>query len=273
MNYWQFSVLINFIKLKKPLTRKSCNPETKIVTYDLDGLYIRLDRLLMRYIPLLLLTVIFSCQKKQRVHQNAFIVDIPVWFDYDNRPYIDVMYKYTQEKAQKLKLEPLQNGFKGITIRVWAGGGIFANERLLILKYTNNEWTAKSYAMIVDTVIVYRTEQLVPESGWKNFITSLMKYQIMTLPDGKNVPEIRRFMDGESGDAGFISIEVATKSMYRFYSFGPPNSSYCNCWQGRNMDSILKVINRAFPQRHSSTDARYMEPILLQYPKWSHFDN
>lgn len=189
----------------------------------------------MRVAVLILSLFLFSCQKEEKTHQT-FITDIPTVYDSLRRELdTSVMYKYTQEKVQKLKLNRLQEGIAGIEIRIWDGGGLMANEGLLIFRYQNKTWSATSYAMIVDSVISYRMEHLEPRSGWKSFITRLMHYQIMTLPDAFSVPGIRHLIRGGSGDSGGISVEVATQSMYRFYDFGPFESARCNCWQGENM--------------------------------------
>lgn len=163
-------------------------------------------------------------------------------------------FRHIQEN---LNLESIENGFDSIQIRIWMNYGLLRKEHLVIFKNDGNKWNGllidfESDSKIVEDSIgsfgnltnyaITKEINVSPGSGWKSFIKKLSELKIFTLPDSENVPG----MNWGGGDLPVYSIEIATKKLYRFYTYTLPSSYEKNIPEAKNMEAILKLLEKEF---------------------------
>jgi hypothetical protein len=192
--------------------------------------------------------------KSQSDKLKDIVSDIP----YNRKGTIKYIY-YEKLKIEKmLNLERLEDGFDSIQIRLWYGHSFTDSFQLVILKKSNSIWNASlysskySYNTKRDSIdsIETKVEEKLPKSGWPIFVEKLFTLDIATLPDSGTIPGYADCADGDG-----IMIEVATKELYRIYSYTCITHSR-DIWQVSNMDRILKTMEeelnfkRVEPVRH-----------------------
>ena len=184
-----------------------------------------------------------SCQRKSQ--KSIVEKDIPIW--YENKP--DLFYQLISKKSKQLKLDKLENGFDSLQIRIWYDFALSNKDKLLILKYKNSKWKGFYYSLNVEwnaykltnKVKKARKFEVQPKSGWESFITKIFENKIESLPNMKDINGlVDRWSDGKT-----YSIEIATKSKYRFYKYHLPEK-FLEFEEVKNMTEILKVIESEF---------------------------
>jgi hypothetical protein len=157
---------------------------------------------------------------KKQTQPDSFKVDIPL--TKDGQPFGAFLVK---EKVEKLMgLANLTSGTKDTFIRFWLGYAQSNFAKLVELNKNTNGWNGKYYTILLfsegqklDSVSSNAME-VIPKVSWNNFISALTSLDILTLPDDSDLRNYPRGADGST-----VIIEVATKSMYRFYTYWQPN--------------------------------------------------
>lgn len=194
----------------------------------------------------ILIIGLFSCTGRTANHNSEFTREIS---RYDNGD-VDLLYKLTQDKARQLKLDAIENGYDSIKIRVWYNYSLINNRKLLVLSNRNGVWSGTLYKMTVnwdpqinkETIETIEKGQVVPRTGWANFINKLYELQILTLPDMDDIQNLRdNWLDGVD-----YNVEIATKNQYRFYEYHMPDKFQDEFWQAKNMMGILNLIQDEF---------------------------
>lgn len=160
-----------------------------------------------------------------------------------------------------LELSNLFDGFDSVQIRLHYGGAM-TGERLVKLYCTGGKWQAevsklriefnKGYEDSVNVRFEKRfhyektTTFCNPVSGWDKFIRDIFSLGVLTLPEQEDIHEIN---PGAYADGVGVSVEVATKNVYRLYGYGEPyQDMYKKYWQEKNMAGILKLVDKEFGQ-------------------------
>lgn len=210
-------------------------------------------QILLFYITLLF--VLYSCKdqvkncsimdSKNRILSDSIIKDIPL--NTKGNPVLSYLHK--EYIANKLSLEKLENGFDSMQIRIWYGYAFKDTGQLVLFKNENNKWTSElltlSFKVNENKDSVWSIGKTLsrrnPKSGWDNFIKKLLDYQILSLPDMSMIDENITIADGDA-----FTVEIATKKNYRFYQYQEPEMVEDRLWQAKNMNYILKLIEKEF---------------------------
>ena len=164
--------------------------------------------------------------------QNNDQIDIPKF----NNSLEGHFYESIRKSSEVLKLEDLQKGVDSLEIRIW----FFYSKRdqtfgkVHIYKYEDNWIGNASYgsSTLVD---------ISPKSGWKSFISKLLKKNIMTLQNQRDIKGFNLMIfDGDT-----FCVEIATKDAYRFYSYNSPDMTK-KYKDARKMNRILRLIKKEF---------------------------
>jgi hypothetical protein len=206
---------------------------------------------------ILLVLLLFSCkQKDDSAQPNAdaakFITQLNLTdtFRYEIpkiRGNPDTSFlRSLQNELKLLGFESIEKGYDSIELRI--GFGLNPKNYLLIIKNQNKKWKGEmcTYKYNYDSLITIIEKKCVikdPRSGWKKFIDQLFNLQILSLPDYHDIPGYSQYMPT---DAEGVTVEVATKKVYRFYHLFEPMYMKDKFWQSRKMDSILHLIDEQF---------------------------
>lgn len=185
-------------------------------------------------------------------------------FEFPKRDRIGDSFWYMRKESfeKSLGLHSLEKGFDSIQIRLWYED-FSIGERLIILSNSNKGWKAEVSTISIDDnpnfkgdeieranadflikYIVTRTiESKMPKSGWDKFIRKLFNLNILTLPDEGKVTAIDQ---GGGTDGWSITVEIATKKVYRYYGYSNPDFFYRNAEEARNINHILVLIDEEF---------------------------
>jgi hypothetical protein len=157
-----------------------------------------------------------------------------------------------------LKLISLKKGFDSIQIRIWYGGAL-AGQRMISLTNKNGEWVAEistlnSYdnpdykrgvSSYDEMYLPSRTiEYKTPKSGWKKFVNELFKLNILTLPNEEDIEGLKRTADYADGCGAFF--EIATKNVYRVFTYGEMDPDLEKYEQLQNVSQILNIVDEEF---------------------------
>ena len=200
-------------------------------------------------ITILFLTTFLTTSGQTSTDTTKFKSEIPTWGE--GRP--DLFFSLAQQKRQQLSIQDLQNGFDSLQIRFWYDYSLFTQRDLLIISRANSTWTALIYNLMVDWDAYTLTEKVktkkyksaIPKNGWDNFIARLLELEVMTLPNMHDIPGLQ---DGWT-DGITYNVEIATKSMYRFYGYHLPDKFKDKYKEAKNMVDILKLIEIEFGLR------------------------
>ncbi len=200
-------------------------------------------------ITILFLTTFLTTVGQTSTDTSKFKSEIPTWAEGRQ----DLFFSLAQQKRQQLSLQDLQNGFDSLQIRFWYDYSLFTQRDLLIISRTNSTWTAFVYNLTVDWDASTLTEKVktkkyksaIPKNGWGNLITRLMDLEVMTLPNMHDIPGLQ---DGWTDGINY-NVEIATKSMYRFYGYHLPDKFKEKYKEAKNMVDILKLIEIEFGLR------------------------
>lgn len=162
--------------------------------------------------------------------------EIPL--DRKGRP--DLSYLLDKQKANQLALDPIENGYDSLQIRVWFDYSLAIEKHLVVIKRTGGMWDCQLYTMKSDwndnndseVILSKSVLRIQPRMGWDMFVKRLFDLNITTLPNGP-----AGGLDGASYD-----IEVATKRQYRYYSYWSPETSMQNFQGSRDMVRIIHLL-------------------------------
>lgn len=206
---------------------------------------------IIRFLMMLIAgSAIYSCRDQSSVKRQLKTIDtvkqeIPV--DRNGKP---VSYYLARAEIEKrVGISTLKTGYNDLQIRLWYGYPFNDTAQLIVLKETDQKWSAELYTLksnynvsfdsilSIDKTVTYGT----PSSGWPKFINSMKKLGIDTLPDYHSIPGY--FL---GTDEGAVTVEVATAKGYRIYSYPTPIFRQDEIWQARNMEQILVLIENEF---------------------------
>lgn len=183
------------------------------------------------------------------IQKDSSIIDIPKNLKGDH----SLIYRLHKKDEKLLGLDSLQIGFDSMQIRIWFEPGMSYKKQMIILKNTNGSWIGQLLSWIIDngtenspnhTILNKQIENVSPKSGWDKYIAELIKLNIITLPDDSNIKGV----EGGGGDLRMTSIEVATRNMYRFYTYMEPDGYNKKFKELQDMESIIHYTGKEFPQ-------------------------
>jgi len=180
----------------------------------------------MKLINLFLLALIVvngGCQgnhgkkpESERAISDTIVKEVPEWYE-PGTP----KQKLDRTLFSLLNLDPLENGFDSLQIRIWIDCGYYASN-VIVIEKNKSKWTATFYSFTphfdedynVD-VRNLETQNKSPKSGWEYFSANLLKTGLTELPD---------FTKIDSGyfyptDASRTYVEIGTQRKYRLYEY------------------------------------------------------
>jgi hypothetical protein len=178
---------------------------------------------------------------------DTFLFD----FSVNKKGVFDTLdWYYLKEFEKHLELPSLEKGFDSIQIRIDFDCVRNTRESLVILTNDGKGWMAElsnvhyhySENMKVDS-ITREVINAIPKSGWINFINELFDLKILTIEDNYKIPG---FEYSVPNDGCGIGIEVATKNVYRFYSYDNPSLYDEKHWQAANVIAIQNLLYEEF---------------------------
>ena len=137
------------------------------------------------------------------------------------------MLEGVRATGDSLGLDNLENGYNSLQIRIW-----FTyrsdSEQVLIIKRNNAQWSGSccfaSYALTLrgDSISRYTIHFFKPilRSDWSGIVDTLLKYNIMTLPDQEEVSGLDTINSQSKGGSGSVIIEIAERHKYKIYFYG-----------------------------------------------------
>jgi len=204
------------------------------------------------------LLIIISCQKKKNyikeftLHRNnsdTLLKDIPL--SRNGSQTIFARFKYNYEK--KLCLKTLENGFDSAQIRIWCNlvSRPPGYEYLIIFENNEGIWSGSilSYSALynkldhfsIDSLITFHSKKIQPKGGWKDFMDRIFSLQLLTLLDYNHISNYPSFTD-----PGVVTFEIATKHIYRFYSYEAPYDSKEKIKEAEYVTQILDLLEKEF---------------------------
>jgi hypothetical protein len=145
----------------------------------------------------------------------------------------------------KMGLSSLETGFRDLQIRILRGYTFTDSADLILLTKVNAKWSAQLYKLVFqydknfDSIVAVNKRLVIkePKSGWQFFIDTLMKLDILTLPDFSTIPGYYLNTDSDGP-----TIEVATVDEYRIYGYPNFESHVEKKIEAKKMYEILKLI-------------------------------
>ena len=198
-----------------------------------------------------------SCQSKNKVINDCYGTnltkleqqnvekDIPV----DKKSGKSILLNYQRWIDSKIGLCSIENGFSDFQIRMSYEFAHNDTIQYIVLTKSGDNYSAQFYKVLLklnerkDSVVsvVKSVVQKKPLSSWADFSDSLMSLQIMTLPDYNAIDNYPMSMD-----ANTLTIQTATKNVYRIYQYlGPEGAQFTNK-QAKLLMQILKLIEKEF---------------------------
>lgn len=154
---------------------------------------------------------------------------------------------WMRDEEKGYGLDSLNNGFDSIQIKIWYGCVLY-HERLIVLSLVSNKWRAELCqrqfsGKYPDFSMSRKVNNVKPKSGWDSVITGLFNLKILTLPD---LDKIDGFVEESVTDGCYVSIEIATKKIYREYGYSNPDLYVRQHWQAKNIVDIARFLNTEF---------------------------
>lgn len=149
-----------------------------------------------------------------------------------------------RELSRQLKLEPIEDGFDSLQIRIWFDHSMAWKKQVIVIERRKSEWKGGLYELnvgYVDTlnynlIEQYSKKNIVPTSGWKELINELNHFKIQELSD----------TGGTGADGMTYSVEILTAGTYTYYSFWEPEFTRDRNGQSANMLNIISLLKREF---------------------------
>ncbi len=123
---------------------------------------------------------------------------------------------------------------------------------MIIFKHDGYRWTAE-----VSRIKEHFNEQKAmvdsmsrkvkfdkPISGWKIFINKLFELKVLIIEDDKTVISKDDYFAISDGCG--IAVQVATRNVYRVYSYRDPVDFPKKYWQSANMEALKKLLHEEF---------------------------
>ncbi len=141
---------------------------------------------------------------------------------------LNAQYLLKDPAEKKAGFQTMENGFDSLKIRFWFGYVFSEKEQVIEIEFVNNKWVgtlfnlSNVYNSNYDSVISVKREvsNIIPKSGWAKFTEELFNLDVLTLPSWEAIPKYTLDTDASS-----ISVEIATKHVYRIYFYPSPSSN------------------------------------------------
>jgi len=172
--------------------------------------------------------------------QTSVVQDIPL-----NKQ--DSSYKNLKKDIEnKLGIGSIEDGFDSLQIRIWTIGYKSFDENLIMISNTKGIWSAKilliNFKYDKSNTLVAIDKQITnnePKSSWNTFVDSLIKYDILTLPDYTTLPNYSVMADSKG-----TTVEIATKDRYRIYSYPDVDLHISKSPEAYKIHQILKFLSK-----------------------------
>ncbi len=177
------------------------------------------------------------------VHLDTIERYIPDWYSKDTR---------IQDRAQKahdmLGLKSLYEGFDSLQIRIWIECWLDYSNIISISK-SKGKWKAifHYFKFRLDesgglNSVRHWKDQKTPKSGWKIFIDTLLRTNIMELLDYSEFKPYGFYGTDMEG----VGVEISSAKIYRLYEY-PELPSHLNIKEGpAKLEEALALIEREF---------------------------
>ena len=157
--------------------------------------------------------------------------------------------KIKKSIENKLGISSIESGFKDLQIRIWKGFAHTDYVQLKVFTKIDTSLSAQLYNLFLhydknfDSVVAVTKEVVTkqPRTGWVFFTDSLLKLDILNLPDDSEIPNYNVSMDADA-----VTVEVASGNKYRVYSYSDVESLSKTIEQAKKMAQILKLIQDEF---------------------------
>jgi hypothetical protein len=153
------------------------------------------------------------------------------------------------------KIDSIVYSFDSIQIKFWYLQGLHPSRNLFIVQNKNSKWagfyyelepeykyvngdSTREYLLGPMPMNVRKIKRVMPKNGWKKFIDSLFKLNIMTLPDMSQIPK----MEITWTDSQSLIVEICTKDHFRFFHYAEPHRFEEKFWQADNMSRIQNLF-------------------------------
>ena len=163
--------------------------------------------------------------------------------------------EFLKNAEKDIGLDSLDSGFDSVYIRVWNGcaaGYLKADYWLMSLILDRDGWKAElSDLSIEDTSpdargsLSRKVNYLQPKSGWNSFLSKLFKLKLLTLPGFESLKTADEKLDAVMDGCG-ITIEIATRKLYRLYDYETPEAYVDKHSEVINVLQILSLIEKEF---------------------------
>jgi hypothetical protein len=159
------------------------------------------------------------------------------------------VYYSIRRIEDSLKLDSIQNGFNGLTIRIWFNCSQTSKGQLITVSQKNDKYEALffNYYTITDDLKLYKyiiaKQKVIPKSGWKKFIKFIEKSDIMKLPD---VHQLKGYLLATTTDPCTATFETSNREMYRLYQYYDPSSVSSKYSEAEKAAKIINYVQNEF---------------------------
>ncbi|RYZ18411.1 MAG: hypothetical protein EOO10_25780 [Chitinophagaceae bacterium] len=182
--------------------------------------------------------------------QDGVIRDIPP----DHKTEHKQLLKQKTEKT--LGLSDLQNGSKGLEIRIYDGEGMTYQGRLFLLRNEGSVWKGELYYYRdsishageegvmggYEGATAIEKHELKQTSGeWNDFVNQLFELDIDKLRDYSLIPKYSL-----GSDEGGVLVEIAQDKFYKIYQMPTPSAREERIKDAKQIVQILELIDQKF---------------------------
>lgn len=153
---------------------------------------------------------------------------------------------YLRNISKNLNISLLDNGMKGLYIRIWLWGYHSPNYIITIRDDSSKmlcstiSWSGKTIDSTKFILVHNEWNNLIPKSGWTNFFAKVNEYKIKTMKSGLPSNQHRGHLTRMSS----VQFEIVEDGKYRYYEYLEP-SYYRYVEKGsNNIYQFLKFFNR-----------------------------
>lgn len=186
-----------------------------------------------------------GCKPEDDAIKADFLIDKP--------DSLDIIYTVSKHEINNLNLRDLEIGVDSLVLRIWyeeelwIGGDYMLDIKIdkdgrkngFLYRYWSkqvdySEMRGDNIYELFAKIDSFIVKNVVPKSGWDNFLKQLQRENIYDLPSENNIPGFKsRHTDGYTW-----IVEVATKNSYRFYYYGTP---YIYAKEFRECAQMIKI--------------------------------
>jgi hypothetical protein len=211
----------------------------------------------------------YACKHSEDPHNADLIKKINASDKFRKDIGTSVNTNFITRTESSLRLHSLQNGFDSIEIRVHYYDFLDVS-RLFILSLDKDEWqfevrelefhNGPSTLLGEFDSVSGRKIKVRPKSGTGRFIDKLFKLHLFSMRDITLFPGYTE--EESSTDGVAITIEIATRKMYKCYYYDDPEDYFFSYWQARNALMLIKFLKDEFNFRD-----KWLEGIGEEYGK------